>query len=100
MMTDFLLALIGAAIAFAALMPLLKTGGQTIAAFMSRQHVLTYCAATAAQLVALFVGALLAATLSRDSNDAMLRLGAAVAMLATVYAANWIIQRTLLKNTP
>ena len=98
-MIDFLLALIGAAIAFAALMPLLKTGGQTIAAFMSRQHVLRYCAAVGAQLCGLFVGALIAASIAKDSNDAPLRLIAALLMLATVYAVSWVIHKTLLKDT-
>jgi membrane associated rhomboid family serine protease len=97
-MIDFLLALLGAAIVFAALMPLLKTGGQTIAAFMSRHQVLRYSAATAAQMCALFAGALLAVTVSRDSNEVMPRLLAAVAMLATIYAANWLIYKTLLKD--
>lgn len=97
-MIDFLLAILGAAIVFAALMPLLKTGGQTIAAFMSRHHVLRYSAATAAQMCALFAGALLAVTVSRDSNDVMLRLLAAVAMLATIYAADWLIHQTILKD--
>jgi CHASE2 domain-containing sensor protein len=97
-MIDFLLALVGATIAFAALIPLLKTGGQTIAAFMRRQQVLRYSAATIAQLCALFAGALLAVTVSRDSNDAAFRLLAAVAMLATIYAADWLIYKTLLKD--
>lgn len=97
-MIDFLLAILGAAIVFAALMPMLKTGGQTIAAFMSRHYVLRYSAATVAQMCALFAGALLAVTVSRDSNDVMLRLLAAVAMLATIYAADWLIHKTILKD--
>jgi CHASE2 domain-containing sensor protein len=97
-MTEFLLALAGAAVAFAALMPLLKTGGQMIAAFMRRRQVLRYCAATGAQLCALLIAALLAASVSQGSGDAAMRVLAGVLMLATVYAANYLIQRTLLQD--
>jgi hypothetical protein len=99
-MTEFLTALAGAAIAFAALMPLLKAGGQMIAAFMRRTHALRYSAACFAQLCALFGGALLAVVLAQGSKEASLRLMGALLMLGTVYAGNWLIQRTLLKDLP
>jgi hypothetical protein len=97
-MTDFLMALAGAALAFAALIPLLKTGGQMIAAFMRRSHVLRYAVATGAQLCALFIAALLAASLSQGASEPSTRLLAALAMIATVYGANWLIHKTLLKD--
>jgi CHASE2 domain-containing sensor protein len=99
-MIDFLIALGGAAIAFAALMPLLKTGGQTIAAFMQRSHVLAYTMAVLAQLCALFAAAMLAVLVTQQSNEPAMRLAAALLMLATVYAANWLIHKTLLKHAP
>jgi hypothetical protein len=97
-MIEFLIALLGAAIAFACLMPLLKTGAQMIAAFMRHQHIAKFSTAMLAQLMALFGGALLAISVSQGSQDPSLRLIGAVLMLATVYAANWLIQKTLLKD--
>ncbi len=97
-MIEFLIALAGAAIAFAALIPLLKTGGQMIAAFMRRTEVLRYSFACTAQLCGLFAGALLAVSIAQGSNEAPLRLLGAVLMLGTVYAVNWIIHKTILKD--
>ncbi len=97
-MIELITALAGAAIAFAALIPLLKTGGQMIAAFMRRSHVIRFCLATLAQLCALFGGALLAISVSQGSSEPWMRILSAVVLLATVYAANALIQKTILKG--
>ncbi len=98
-MIDFLLALLGIAIALACLLPLLRTGGGMIAAFMHRTQVMQYAIASFAQLAALFGGALAAALISQDRTEPIVRCAAVLVMLAIVYAADYIIRKTLLKNT-
>jgi hypothetical protein len=99
-MIDFLFALLGIAIALACLLPLLRTGGGMIAAFMRRTQVMQYAVATFAQLAALFAGALAAALISQDRTEPTVRFGAVILMLAIVYAADFAIRKTILKNTP
>ncbi len=99
-MIDFLFALLGIAIALACLLPLLRTGGGMIAAFMRRTHVLQYALATFAQLAALFGGALAAVFISQDHTELAARFGSVLLMLAIVYAADFAIRKTILKNTP
>jgi hypothetical protein len=99
-MIDFLFALLGIAIALASLYPLLRTGGGMIAAFMRRTLAIQYAIATFVQLAALFGAALLAAHVSEGSNGAEIRMLSAVLMLVVVYAVDYVVRKTILKDAP
>ena len=97
-MIDFLRSLLGIAIALACLLPLLRTGGGMIAAFMRRTQVSQYALATFAQLAALFCGALGAVFISHDRTEPSARFGAVLLLLFIVYAADAVIHRTILND--
>jgi hypothetical protein len=98
-MLNLILAVLGAAVVFASLMPLLKSGGQTIAAFMMGREVLRHLTALLCHIIALVLGVFLAFLLVKSSDAPFDRLLAAMLMLATVYAANWLINKILFKHT-
>jgi hypothetical protein len=97
-MTEFITALLGSAMALAALLPLLRAGGGMIAAFMRRTQVLRYCTATLAQLCGLFGGAFAAMLLAKDAASPSQRLLSAALLLGIVYAVDWAVRLTILKD--